>query len=502
MVDCVKECFIAPSGQAEDEWERPVPLESAAPPPFPVETLPDWLGRFTSEVARATETPVELPALMALATVSTCVARAFQVEVKPGYREPLNIWACVALEPGNRKSAVVTECTAPLMAWQREQAERLAPEIRDALSRRKSAEAFIGSLRGKLGSGKADDEREGLISEIARLEAELPEVPRAPQLWTSDITPEKLGIVMAEQGERMALLSSEGGIFDTVAGRYSGVANLDLFLKAHAGDPERVDRGSREPVILDRPALTLGLSPQPSVLRAIASLPGFRGRGLLARFLYALPRSLVGERSGDAPPVTDVARSEYRDGIRALLGQSFESGEEVLLLSPEALGVWQEMSRGVEPRLREGADLHSIRDWAGKLPGAAARIAGLLHLAENAHGQPAKVPISPETMHQALKIAKVLMAHALVVFGFMGADADIEAAKVVLVWIRRKGLLEFSQSVLHNGVQSRFPRVEGLKRAIGVLQERNYLRELPQEKAAHRPAIRFQVNPSVLKVRQ
>jgi hypothetical protein len=59
-------------------------------------------------------------------------------------------------------------------------------------------------------------------------------------------------------------------------------------LKAYSGDPERLDRGSRPPVYLRSPRLSIGLSPQPDVLRGLAAKPGFRGRGLLGRFLYLL----------------------------------------------------------------------------------------------------------------------------------------------------------------------------------------------------------------------
>ena len=110
----------------------------------------------------------------------------------------------------------------------------------------------------------------------------------------------------------MAIISDEGGIFDILAGRYNnGVPNLDLFLQSHAGAAVRVDRGSRPSVMMDEPALTLILSPQPDVLQGLASKPGFRGRGLLARFLFMLPVSKIGYRSGNTKPVpeTTIERS-------------------------------------------------------------------------------------------------------------------------------------------------------------------------------------------------
>jgi len=50
---------------------------------------------------------------------------------------------------------------------------------------------------------------------------------------------------MADNDEKMSVLSDEGGIFDILAGRYNGgIPNLDLFLQSHSGSSVRVDRGS------------------------------------------------------------------------------------------------------------------------------------------------------------------------------------------------------------------------------------------------------------------
>jgi Protein of unknown function (DUF3987) len=100
----------------------------------------------------------------------------------------------------------------------------------------------------------------------------------SPRIWTEDVTPEKLGAMMADHDECMAIINDEAGILATLAGRYNrGVANLDLFLKAHNGSAVRVDRGSRPPVMMQRPALTMALSPQPSVLQGLAlTKPEFR----------------------------------------------------------------------------------------------------------------------------------------------------------------------------------------------------------------------------------
>ncbi len=70
--------------------------------------------------------------------------------------------------------------------------------------------------------------------------------PLPPRLIADDVTTEAAASLLAEQGGRLAVLSAEGGIFSTLAGRYSGgVPSLEVFLKGHAGDLLRVDRKGR-----------------------------------------------------------------------------------------------------------------------------------------------------------------------------------------------------------------------------------------------------------------
>jgi hypothetical protein len=57
---------------------------------------------------------------------------------------------------------------------------------------------------------------------------------------------------------------------------------------------------------------------QPRVIETIAANPDFKGRGLLARFLYAWPPSRVGRRKIAAEPVSEAAEQQYRDHLKAL----------------------------------------------------------------------------------------------------------------------------------------------------------------------------------------
>lgn len=117
------------------------------------------------------------------------------------------------------------------------------------------------------------------------------------------VTPEGLVRLLSEQGGAIGGISAEAGLFGILAGRYSpnGPPNLEAVLQATAGDAIRVDRKGSEPVNIPDPALSLGLALQPDLLPDLSK--GFHGAGLLARFLWVMPKPRVDTRTIDEYPV-------------------------------------------------------------------------------------------------------------------------------------------------------------------------------------------------------
>ncbi len=481
----------------------PVLLDIQSPPSMPEEIFTGWFGDMVSATSRATETPIELPALLGLSVIASVCQRKFVVELEQNYQEPLNIWTVVALESGNRKTAVLQAMSKPLMEWEREATEHISAEIVKKKAERKNQEAQISSLRSEYARDKGAD-KDSLGKEIVHLETTLPEIPSIPRLWAQDITPEKLGQLMADNEDKISVMSDEGGIFDILAGRYSGgVPNLDVFLQSHSGSSVRVDRGSRKTVHMESPALTMGLSPQPEVLKSLTSKDGFRGRGLLARFLYALPESRLGYRLLSCDPVPNNVLREYHSGIRSLIdtkpatNSSGEISPYILKLTPDAYELWKEFQREVEKDMRDGGMFEHLKDWAGKLPGAVGRLAGLLHCVEHANEQPWSFAIDDETLDRTLNLAALLSRHALAAFDLMGADKDLNSARKVWQWIERNRNESFSARDCFEALKGTFKRMLNINPAFDVLIERHYIFELPHPQKAGRPSKQFNVNPMI-----
>jgi hypothetical protein len=495
------------AARGERGWEPPIPLGAVGTlPALPVDVLPGWLGDHVAAVATATQTPPDLAGMLALAVLATVAAGAVEVQPRPGWREPLCLFMAVGMEAGARKSGVFTAMTRPLADFERQQATAGLPAITETATLRRIADqaaAYAETAASKAPPDQAEERRAEAIARAA--EAATLVVPPVPRWLVDDATPEALAGLLATYG-RIALLSPEGDVFDQMAGRYNQTAgpNLGVYLKGHAGDLLKVDRRGRPPEYVERPCLTIGLAVQPEVLRGLADRPGFGGRGLLARFLYSLPASLVGRRQPGAPPVPPAVANRYALELHALAASLTTpgggDGPTLLTLDQEAAELLLVFERDLEPRLAAGSgDLAHLAGWAAKLAGATCRLAGLLHLAGHLRDGWAR-PITPDTFAGAARLADYLIEHARAVFDLMGADPRVDDARWLLDWISRTGRTQFSRRDAHAAAaRGRFRKAADLEPALTLLEEHGWLRRVdadrPGPKGGRPPSPRFLVNP-------
>lgn len=492
------------------QWESPAAFYEHDLPDFPVAALPAWLRAFVQGLARETQTPVDLAALLALSACAGALAGKVRVQARPGWVEPLNLYTLTAMNPANRKSAVFASTCEPL-----EEIERaLIEEKRDEIAQAESEYRMLEERRNRLekDAARTDDpaERGSKKEEAISLAQELAalKVPAQPRLICADVTPERLASLLAEQGGRMCLFSPEGDLFDMLAGRYTGGApNFDVILKGHSGDALRVDRRGRSEHV-PRPALTIGLTVQPDVIRGLVDKPGFRGRGLIGRFLYSLPKSTVGRRRIDPEPLENEVRQTYEKNVKELArleaAQDYDGlpVARMLYLTAEANFLLKEFEAELEPQLAEDCELGAIADWAGKLAGAVVRIVSILHLADHAQRlSPWPERIAAETMSRAINVGRYLIPHARAAFAEMGADVQIDNAQRLLRWIERTGQRSFTKREAHQAHKGRFKKVTDIEPALELLEAHGYIRART-DAADRRPGRKasqvFDVNPSLL----
>ncbi len=481
-----------PAIQGEEqgaEWEAPSPFARRDVPSFPPDIFPAWVERYVDALSTALQVPRDLPAMLVLAVAAASCAKCFRVAIAPGWTEPLNLYVAVAMPPASRKSPAFAAIAGPIREWERALRAREQERVRER-----------GIVRRSLESRREKAEKKGDTDAALQAQRELDSKPplALPRLLADDTTPEKLVSVMAENGGRMALLSPEGGVFGMMAGRYakSGASDIDaVYLTGHTGEAIRVDRVTREGAEVDNPALTIGVTIQPSVIEGLAARPDFRGRGLLARFAWALPESRIGHRDPDPPAVPHEVERAYSAGFRAVLESLPLPSDSPPAIPFESAATPRRVAYGaeVEAGFLDPDGLLPIQDWGGKLVGLVCRIAGLLAVIESPRGPRVTLAV----FDRAVRVGAFLQAHARAAFGLMGADPSVEGAKTILDWLRRKSVTHFSRRDCFNETRGeRWRVVKEIEPALAALVDHGYIREEPPPPGQiGRPSLRYEVNP-------
>ena len=315
--------------------------------------------------------------------------------------------------------------------------------------------------------------------------------------------------MIAEQGERLAVLSTESSFLGNVGGRYSKNANPEIVLKAWSHEPHAVNRKSGRTLLLERPNLSLGLAVQPGFLTGMGETGDvFEARGLMARFIFSMPASRVGERVYDTDPIAPALRHAWHNAITRMMEVIWDDGEyREMDLDAKARTSFRTFWEELEPRHKAHGDLASIEGWAKKLPGQVLRIAAVLTLIAD----PTELTVPGEVMDDAVALVPYLIAHARLVSDLMSSErqSKLGPARAVLEWLRRKlgdGSIEgrFATADVEKGVrgQAWCGETGDVDDALDLLVRTGWLRvieppERPEGRRGRTPKRRFAPHPDI-----
>lgn len=493
--------------QDEDKWEEPVRLTPPAPPVLDVKLL-GGIGEMAQAVAESLQVPVDIPAWFGMAAASAAIGGRRTVSPKPDWSEPVTLYSMTVAAPGEKKSPSRAAMVAPIT----EEEQRRKAEDRHAVARdqqeRRITEACLAAAEGQVVKAKTVAERKKARDNLDAVRDELEELgePKVPtQMLADDTTPEAAAGVMGEQGERLAVISAEGGFLGNIGGRYSNQPNLEIVLKAWSHEPHTVNRKNGPPLFLTRPSLTLALAVQPGMLAGLGDMAEvFESRGFTGRFIFSVPLSMVGQRTYDTVPIPDDVRRRYADGLARMIAGVWDDSEvREMSLDSDAQAVFKTFWEDWERRHLAPGDLTAVEGWSKKLPGQLLRLAAIMTLFDS----PDCMTVSGETMVNTVALVPYLLAHARLVVDLMSAEkqSKLGPARAVLDWLRKKhpeGALTAEDVKRGVAGQSWFEGVDSVKQALDVLEHHGWIRWLPEPEQTGRrgrpPARRFLVHPRVL----
>ena len=506
---------IADTPAAESGFMPFVPFEKPASeslPPFPVDALPLALSEFALTMSVYTEKDIALSAVPALGGAAIAIGKKFQVNSKPGWNEPLNLYSITSADSGGRKSETLKWVKHPLTEYQREWNINHAADFdawRDDLDITRNE---IAAKKSAIAKGKTKaDALEALRGEIDNLRARERSLEGNPQkplcLFTQDCTPEKLGRLLQDNAETMSIISDEGGFFLTLTGkRYSENANLDCLLNAYTLSSVQSARVTSDDVDLKAPCLNIVAACQPITVEELTVSRVYNRRGLTARFLYAFAKKY--ERPPNVDPMTDPlppwdeAVNNYNCLIRDLLSitpdydERGELAPRIIVFSPEAMKLRRALELEAE-RLSDdlrGGDPFVY--WLARYHAHVVRLAGILHVCKHRNEADA-VELSTETFQKALTLGRYFKAHSGYAFSMSGASMSEAEKDARYIWkrIRESGQDKIGKRDLTRSCQGRFKKAEDMDAGINELVAHGYIRVVKSGEGRGRPSETIETNP-------
>lgn len=477
------------------EFKEFIPLGRIELPDFPIDAFPEPLRTLSVEIANSLQVPIDLPAMLTLAAVSLFSAGRYEVTPKSDWSEPVNLYIACILPAAKKKSQVFKIISEPIMQIERE----LVQDRRELVERNRSDYAILEMKKKDLEKKTVKNSNSRMdLNEVLRQMANFRHLYE-PTLLASDVTPEAVSKLLCQNDAKLGIFSSEGGIFATFAGRYQDNKPVnDVFLKAHIGDTIRVNRVGRPSEHIEKPAITMALTIQPTIIEHLGHRRLLEDSGMLGRFLYSMP---VCDQNAafETTPISNEMKLTYGQLLHTL-----HKNDNLRILrmplADSAVKIFEPYYLEIHKRMQDG-DLVNIPSWAGKLCGHTLRIAALFELTERATTGMLNdtITICDRNVEGAIELSRYLIPHAKRTFQQMGQDVVLSIAEKIVQWILRTNRACFTQREVFEAVKglSAISTVLDIAEPLELLKEYGYIKSAEPSNGVGRKSIKFDVNPEV-----
>lgn len=386
-------------------------------PVFPAGVFPPVIEEYLDNVAKQEQVRREMVYPAALAALALCTQGKYKVEYPDAtrYQQHLCLYIGIVADPSERKSPVFKKVILkPFYKWYNDvKGDYEAEKARYKAERKVLLKQLEAAEKGCTSKEKAAT-AVGLEEQLAEKKP-----PRNPYCLFDDTTPEALAKKLLESGENGGIFSEEAAFMEILAGRYTDKGknqSPELVLKAYNAEPVRVNRVSREELVLERPLLSMCLMLQPELYNRIIANQNLQGRGCIARFLFCVPERMAGTRKAINNDIFQLSGGEIYEGIlRKFLDMERpeEQAVPVLRFAKELCSESSNLGKylqWIENTMQTGDVMEKQSAYTGKAGGKLIRIAGLLHLL---WGYDQCTPISAETADRAVQICQFFFGEKL-----------------------------------------------------------------------------------------
>lgn len=244
---------------------------------FPIEIFPIRIQRIISSLHDCQGYPVDYVAAAILAAIAVGIGNSHLVQVKRNWLESPILYMALIGRPGANKSHPLSFAFQPFIEHdycQNQEYQKLYAEYERTMS----------------------------MSKKERIEAGLDEFPQAPmrrRFLVSDITPEGLSLIHAQNPRGLCLWSDELSAWFKNFNRYNNGSEEQFWLSVFNAKPTISDRKSTQSsIFIRRPYISVIGTIQKKILGELVN--GERSsNGFIDRILFVMPESVLKSRWND-----------------------------------------------------------------------------------------------------------------------------------------------------------------------------------------------------------
>ncbi len=380
-------------------------IKSVAPV-FPLEVFPEALQVMMRTADERLNCGIAFTGCSILFAAASAIGNSCVVQMNLDWLEGVTLWLVLVGHPGTGKGHALKRVLKEI-------------ELQDASRYTVWVEEMKRYKRALVQFNR--DKKKELVSE-----ADEPELPVLQKTILSDVTPEKMGRVHADNLRGICLHVDELAGWLQTFNRYNAGNAQKSYNTAWSRSALIIDRVAAGSIRIEVPCIMVGGTIQPKILPEL--MAESRGDdGFTHRLLFCFP-------DAEAKPWNreDYGKSIFScwdDVMRTLLALPYEVGDvvlpQVLKFRPDAKGLlhdWQEILTKEANLCRSGY----TKGVYAKIGQYAIRLSLIMQMVRYACREGSKEEISIESVHSAIKLAEYFKASHLQIYEEMDSRSPLD----------------------------------------------------------------------------
>ena len=360
--------------------------------PFPINVFPKFIKGFINEVSQNGGFSKDFLSVSIMSTFASILGQSVELRVNNTWSTAPIFWFCVVGSPGSKKSHPVKFAIRPLKELDKESKVSYDEEMG-------VYDTFIDM---------SDKDKKQYTDQHGKIGK-----PEYKQIIVKDATIEALFYVHNINKRGVLLYKDELIGWINAMGQYKGGKGdeMEKFLSMFDGDELKINRVTKEPLVMDRTCMNLIGTIQPDV---VAQIP--KTNGLIHRFLFTNADKEIKHFNTNEVSLDSI--SQYSQIIKDLDSSLTNNKGEVITyeMTAEAKKVFIEIDKFLISVQKSDDTIPIVLEYCEKLKTYTPRFALLIAIMNSMYDSQSYAEVDKKHMESAFELVKYFLNTAKIMF--------------------------------------------------------------------------------------